>query len=232
MYKNLSEFIGSKIKHFREIRNLTQEEVAEELGTTRQTISRYETGDRKANQDVLFELANLFNITIDDFFPHRKNINDINCIYNQLNEFRKSAVYDFANYQLDEQNNKKSIKEESVIYLRNSNQSAAGTMIDPDNGEDYEVLPSSMVPHGADEIVEITGNSMEPLISKGEKVFLRHQPTVENGEIAIVRIENEGVTCKRFYFKDDTIILKSENEEYKDMLFDPSQVTVLGKVLK
>ncbi len=45
-----------------------------------------------------------------------------------------------------------------------------------------------------------------------------YQPTVENGEIAIVSISDEGVTCKRVYFKDNKIILKSENKKYDDMI--------------
>lgn len=54
---------------------------------------------------------------------------------------------------------------------------------------------------------------------------------MEQGEVAIVRIENEGVTCKRVYLDGDTVVLKSENKSYEDMKFSPDQVTILGKVL-
>lgn len=74
----LQKFIGSKIKQFREEKKLTQEDVARALDTTRQTISRYESGGRGANQDVLFTLANLFNKKVDDFFPQRKTYSDEN----------------------------------------------------------------------------------------------------------------------------------------------------------
>ncbi len=67
----LNKYVGSKIKYFREEKGLSQEELAKHLHTTRQTISRYENGERKANQDVLFELAKIFNQTIDAFFPPR-----------------------------------------------------------------------------------------------------------------------------------------------------------------
>lgn len=45
----LSKFIGNKIRYYRELRNMTQDELAEQLKTTRQSISRYENGERKAN---------------------------------------------------------------------------------------------------------------------------------------------------------------------------------------
>ena len=59
----------NRIKELRERKNLTQEDLAEYLNTTSQTISRYEIGDRKTNQDILFKLAEYFKISINDFFP-------------------------------------------------------------------------------------------------------------------------------------------------------------------
>lgn len=66
---DVNKYIGNKIRYFREQKNLTQEEVAEYLNTTPQTISRYEIGDRKTNQDILFKLAEYFKVSINDFFP-------------------------------------------------------------------------------------------------------------------------------------------------------------------
>lgn len=69
----LNRYVGAQIKKFREARNMTQDDLAEKLLTTRQTVSRYENGDRKTNQDILFELANIFHVQVDDFFPDRKD---------------------------------------------------------------------------------------------------------------------------------------------------------------
>ncbi len=66
---DINKYIGNKIRNLREQRNLTQEEIAEYLNTTPQTISRYEIGDRKTNQDILFKLAEYFKVSINDFFP-------------------------------------------------------------------------------------------------------------------------------------------------------------------
>lgn len=66
---DINKYIGNKMRSFREQKNLTQEEVAEYLNTTPQTISRYEIGDRKTNQDILFKLAEYFRVSINDFFP-------------------------------------------------------------------------------------------------------------------------------------------------------------------
>ncbi|WP_239256915.1 helix-turn-helix transcriptional regulator [Listeria ilorinensis] len=67
----LNKFVGNKIREYREEFGISQETLAARLKTTRQTISRYETGERKANQDVLYQLAQIFNKQIDAFFPPR-----------------------------------------------------------------------------------------------------------------------------------------------------------------
>lgn len=63
---SLQRYVGEKIKEFRLKRGMSQEELADLLGTTKQTVSRYETGERKANQDILFKLSEIFNVSIDE----------------------------------------------------------------------------------------------------------------------------------------------------------------------
>ena len=72
---DLRKYAGNVIKKLREHKNMTQDELAEELNTTRQAVSRYENGDRGVNQDLLFKLSSIFKVPIDEFFP------PINTIY-------------------------------------------------------------------------------------------------------------------------------------------------------
>lgn len=69
---NLQKYVGEKIKEFRLKQGMSQEELADLLQTTKQTVSRYEIGERKANQDVLFKLSEIFGVSIDDFFPPKE----------------------------------------------------------------------------------------------------------------------------------------------------------------
>lgn len=56
--------IHENIKNLREQKNLTLEEVGKRIGTTKQTISRYENGEITAiPYDRIIALANLFNVT-------------------------------------------------------------------------------------------------------------------------------------------------------------------------
>ena len=230
--------IGNNIRELRKSRGLTLEELSDELNRkypntlnfNKGKLSKWENNKEEPKLSSVRIIADYFEVTVDDLVDGVYDKNII-IIYNKLNPKRKTKVYNFAERQLEEQNrdNVVDFPERHIVTGRGS---AAGSALYVDDADvRHDVLPASMVPSGADELVEINGHSMEPLINNGEKVYIRYQPTVENGEIAIVRIENEGVTCKRVYVDGDTVTLKSENEEFSDMLFAPSEVTVLGKVL-
>lgn len=82
--------------------------------------------------------------------------------------------------------------------------------------------------------LRVRGDSMiDARINDGDLVFVRRQPTVENGEIAVVLIDDE-VTLKRFYTMDGGVILKPENSKYQPMYYsakDFKQVRILGKAV-
>src|SRR5699024_9825550 len=61
---------------------MKQDVLDEKLDTTKQSVSRYEKGERQANQDVLFQLSNIFNVSIDDFFPNNKEKIQLSSNYN------------------------------------------------------------------------------------------------------------------------------------------------------
>lgn len=88
---NVNKYIGEKIKYYRTKKNLTQLELGEYLGITSQTISRYESGILETNQDVLFRLAEFFNISINEFFPtihHNRKENDSECVQDLLEQYK------------------------------------------------------------------------------------------------------------------------------------------------
>lgn len=59
-----STIIGKNIKSYREKLNLSQEEIAEFLGVSRELISYYENGRREVQLEKLEKLADLFGIEL------------------------------------------------------------------------------------------------------------------------------------------------------------------------
>lgn len=67
--KELQLFIGEKIRNYRLANGMTQADLAEKLQVAKSTISGYEKGYRSPMKNTLFQLADVFNVSIDDFFP-------------------------------------------------------------------------------------------------------------------------------------------------------------------
>ncbi len=88
----------------------------------------------------------------------------------------------------------------------------------------------------ADFALRCKGDSMiNARIYDGDYVFIRQQPTVENGEIAAVIIDNEA-TLKRvmYYPEKNLLVLKPENSKYQDLIYsgeELNQVRILGKAV-
>lgn len=55
--------LGKNLYNLRKKKNLSQEEVAEKLNVTRQTISKWETGESKPDFDKIIPICHLFEIT-------------------------------------------------------------------------------------------------------------------------------------------------------------------------
>jgi len=83
--------------------------------------------------------------------------------------------------------------------------------------------------------LQVEGNSMiDALVHDGDIVVMRHQPRVENGEMAAVWLkEREEVTLKRFYQEEGgRVRLQPANPTMKPIYVDdPHQVEVQGKVV-
>lgn len=218
--EQLAKYVGSKIKEFRMQRNMTQEELADLMNTTKQSIGRYENGSRRANQDNIFDLAEIFNRSINDFFPSINKsgeiLEEILSISNQLNEPRQTKVYNYASQELEEQHY---IEETNNEYV---GQTAAGSPI-----EGQQSIPFI----GAETIrLLVNGDSMEDRYFHGDIIEYRPQLELENGEIGVFAV-NGGVTLKRFRRNGD-IRLESLNKKYDDIVIqETDDFNILGKVL-
>ncbi len=54
----------------RKMNNLSQEELAEKIGVTRQTLSKYETGESLPDIEKCRQLADVFSVSIDDLISY------------------------------------------------------------------------------------------------------------------------------------------------------------------
>ncbi len=99
-----------------------------------------------------------------------------------------------------------------------------------ENYEDYYTFPVGEF-SGELFMLRVQGTSMiDAGIFDGDKIIVRKQNTAQNGEIVVALIE-DSATVKRIYYKNGQVVLHPENESLADMIFEPNEVTVLGKVV-
>lgn len=64
----MNNIISNKLKDIRKSRNITQEQLAEKLDVSRSKISSWETNRRDITMTDAINLANLYNISLDNMF--------------------------------------------------------------------------------------------------------------------------------------------------------------------
>ena len=85
---------GNRLKELRKRSNLSQEQLAQQLGITKGMISSYETSMRMPSYHILLKISFLFNVSTDYLLG--KNANDMLNI-SDLNEKQKAIICEIIN---------------------------------------------------------------------------------------------------------------------------------------
>ncbi len=102
---------------------------------------------------------------------------------------------------------------------------------------DYEEISEEMASGGDFFGLKVKGDSMEPKISEGDVVIIRKQSDVLSGEIAIVCVNGDEVTIKKFLKHENGVSLVAFNTAYPPMFYTKNEVAslpvrILGKVVE
>lgn len=212
----MSKF-SDRFKQLRKQRNLSQQDLANQLGYTKSRVNMYERGEREPSYEVLEEIAGYFNVDLD--YLHGKS--DIP----NRNEWLKAI-----NASASAPDNIIPMPSKSSIPLVGD--IACGTPILAEENREGDVdLPEHI---HADFALRCKGDSMiNARIYDGDIVYIRQQDTVEHGEIAAVLIGTEA-TLKRVFLFDDHITLEAENPQYRPLSYwgdEMNDVRILGKAV-
>lgn len=232
--KELAIYIGAKIKEFRLKRNLTQKELAKLVSVGDTTIANYEKGFRSPKKDTMFDLANAFNISIDDLFPpiqnsSSSNTSQIQSIYDELTPLRQNKVLNYADRQLNEQENEVSeaIQLYSYDYYDHPASAGTGQYLNDVRVERIE-LPVDI---DADFVIPIKGDSMEPDYHDGDLVFIQTSVDLNDGVIGVFNYNGDAY-IKQLVIDKKQAYLHSLNPAYKDMPITPeTDFRIIGEVV-
>ncbi len=87
--------LGTNIQYLRKLNKMTQEQFAEKLDITRQTVSRWESDEVTPELNILVEMCSLFSCKLDELV--RENMSAKDTIYSEVT-IRKVPAFKMARY--------------------------------------------------------------------------------------------------------------------------------------
>ena len=104
-----------------------------------------------------------------------------------------------------------------------------GNFLDDSSYEDIEV--PSYIPIAVDFALRLSGDSMEPLLTDGQVIWVREQELLDNGEIGIFAY-SDNVYCKKLIADGKKAYLRSLNPLYSDIeIKEDFGFKTIGKVV-
>lgn len=209
--------VYQNIKKYRLEAGMTLLEVANKLGVKEATVQRYESGIIKnLKYDTIVALSEIFGCSPVELMGWEDNFSIDNS---------KSL---FPEVIADQ------IKPVEVRKLPVLGKVACGEPLFMD--EDREYIDIKDAPRNVDFILIAKGDSMiNAGIKDGDYVFIEKRSSVNNGEIAVVVIDDEA-TLKRVHFDKEKQVLQllPENPSYAPMIYmgeELERIQVLGKAI-
>lgn len=209
------------LKQLRESRDITILKLSEISGVANGTIGDIERGKSNGSKKTLEKLANAL----------------------KLNSIEKDELYTaFLGRKVNESESLKSnatiLQEETLISIPVMAKASAGNgYLNFSNQPLYNKLIRKNGFHEHCYLIEVSGNSMEPLIQDGAYVVVDpYQTDYIEGKVYVLKYADE-VYIKRVILKTEAkvMILKSINPDYEDIYIpadQSDQIKIIGRAVK
>lgn len=197
--------IGQRIKALREQKSISQIELAEKMGVSKQNLYKYENGiisnipsDKIEAAAAALETSPAYLMGWEDFTVSPLPLENI-----YMRPLYDSAAAGFN------------------VLAQNTVVGYIPTQIPSPSEQEKYIW------------VNVVGDSMSPMIDDGSKVLIKLQESVDSGQIAIVLINDEEAVVKRVVYGENWIELQSVNPYYPPRRFeglDVQRIRVIGLV--
>ena len=227
----------------------TRNDFAEKLGIPSTTLRNYETNVREPGHTFLKQISELFNVSVDyllcltddkevlNSFRLRSTEQNLIEKYRTLDDLGRSHIDQMMDWETDrvkikekhsariDELEKKLQKSGPVLriypYLRKI--AAAG------NGFYFDDIPTDTIEapymEGADFVIGVNGDSMEPVLSDGDLIYVEKRQIVETGDIGIFIVNSQCYVKKA---ADEGLV--SYNQKYPTIP-GTEHIICFGKVL-
>lgn len=204
---------SERFKKLRKQKGKTLEQIANDLETTRATLSRYENDKRVPDKNFIESAADYFDVSADYLLGR-------------------------INYKYKLPPNAIPVNEETTTLIPVVGRVACGIpLLAEENIIGYRLVLKKTINGGTYFFLQAEGDSMiNAGIVPGSFILIREQEEVENGEIAVVCFMDgfdAEATVKRIHRTDGKLVLQPEspNPQHKVQIVDKGRVEIVGKVV-
>ena len=208
--------LGEIIKDYRVKHNLSLQDFADKIGTSRSYIHMLEKNINPSTNkpinpsiETLKSLANAMDLDVDTLL---KKLDDNQLIY--LNEEKYKEQFNTPS--------------STAVVLVYGIIPAGIPMECIEDVLDTEEIPASMLKGGKQYFgLEVKGNSMFPTYLDGDTVIFEKVDDCESGQDCVVMVNGNDGTFKRVLKNENGIILQPLNSEYEPLVFTNKQINDL-----
>lgn len=198
--------IGERIKAARERKNISQIELAKLIGSSKQSVYKYENNIiTNIPSNKIEAIAKALSTTPAELMGWETNVTPM----------PKSNVFMRPLFN--------SVAAGFGVVADNTIVSYIPTFITTPSEQEQYIW------------ISVQGDSMSPLIDDGSEILVKKQDCVDSGQIGVVLIDGEDAVVKKISYGDNWIELISINPYYPPRRFegaDVQRVRVLGLVKK
>ncbi len=216
------EHSGIHLKEIRKNLNLTQQRLAEELGISKQAISKIEVGTNELSTGLILALKERFDINPDYLLTGEGKMFQTKINIKTIDELEKKS-----------ENKAQEQLEFFQLNLLNITCSAGGGSINY-NEEIIEVIPVPKVivsnPKNKD-MITVSGDSMFPTLQDKELVVIDKSKTeIKDNKIFVICV-GDNVLVKRLQISVHGVRIISDNKEYPVETISPDEIKIIGQVV-
>lgn len=212
----MKQDFSSVIRTRRNALGLNQTRLAEETGVSRNAVAGWETGHSRPDLGTVPSLCKALGISIEAFFGEEADRSEedrrLLKFFGMLDQRDRKAIL----WQIEAlaEGRKRQTAEERpqakktagrirqadeftvprfvTVYASDLGAAAGfGAALDEAQGEEIHLLADDETER-ADEVITVSGRSMEPTFMDGDRVLVEHTDRLRPGEIGIFLVDNEG----------------------------------------
>ena len=197
---------GDIIKKYRSAIGISQQELADRMGTTRNTVVNWENDRTYPDIGTLRRLCDELDMPVQEYLGlppgqelmHRESI--LLGIYREISETGKKIIDGVAETLLREETEAMDAALRTGFHIVAAYSTAAaagqGNRFSDDNTPSCLFVKNSARSELADAVIPVTGRSMEPEFYDGDRVFVRFSKQAEDGDIVIC-VSADGAVIKK-----------------------------------